>query len=109
MSLIRGATAGGFSFSVKQISVNVNENGLRYLVSWNLSDQQKLSEAPVEQAMLILSELVAQHWGYIGFCDKKKFGCGKYFRKTRIDREYCSKTCVNRATTYRQRGKEPAA
>ena len=34
---------------------------------------------------------------YVGICPKVRDGCGKLFAKTRIDQDYCSRTCVSRA------------
>jgi hypothetical protein len=45
---------------------------------------------------------------YVGICPKDRDGCGKLFAKTRIDQEYCSRTCVSRAQVHRFRRNERA-
>jgi hypothetical protein len=110
LGLIKSAAEGiGCSFEVTQVSVYVTSAGPRYDISYNGSDPGKHAKAKFEKAMLRLAQLVGQRWGYIGFCDRKRHGCGRYFLKSRTDREFCSKTCLNRSTTYRQRGIKPAA
>jgi hypothetical protein len=37
---------------------------------------------------------------YVGICPDGRDGCGKLFAKTRIDQEYCSRTCVSRRQVY---------
>lgn len=108
--LIQHAAAGSeHSFNVAQMSVNVGPGAVSYQIPQNLSDPEKLAIAQIDVAKLDLAKLLAAHWGYVGRCDRKRHGCGRYFLKSRTDREFCSKTCLNRSTTYRQRGKEPAA
>jgi hypothetical protein len=108
--LIKAAVAETeFSFSVSQVSVTGGEHGVSYAIASNLSDLSKHAQAQIEQAMLRLAQLLSENWGHVGLCDRKKHGCGKYFVKSRKDREFCSKTCLNRSTTYRQRGVKPAA
>ena len=102
------ATGMGFSFPVSHSCINVDESGISYHIT-AMAGTKEYFAAQLEHAELTLAQLIGQHWGYIGFCDPKKHGCGRYFLKSRSDREFCSKTCVNRSTTYRQRGKEPAA
>jgi hypothetical protein len=97
----------GLEFPVPEMTAILDKNGLRYQIAFNLSDPAKHATAQLEKAKLELAQLLARHWGYIGLCDRKRHGCGRYFLKSRMDREFCSKTCVNRSTTYRQRGKEP--
>jgi hypothetical protein len=110
LHLIKAATGVGFSFHVSQLSVNVDANGISYVTNEaNLSDSGKHSKAQLEQAMLRLAQLLSTHWGYVGLCDRKRHGCGRYFLKSRTDQQFCTKTCLNRSTTYRQRGKEPSA
>jgi hypothetical protein len=108
LRLIKAATGAGFSFGVSQFSVHVDERGISFNVADNISDPEKHSKAQIEKAKLLLAQLLSAHWGYIGLCDRKRHGCGRYFLKSRTDQEFCSKTCLNRSTTYRQRGKEPA-
>ena len=102
------AAATGCSFNASQLSVNLDEGGVSYGIAYNLSDPEKHAKAQIEQLMLRLAQLLSDHWGYVGLCNRKKHGCGRYFLKSRTDREFCSTTCLNRSTTYRQRGKEPA-
>jgi hypothetical protein len=45
---------------------------------------------------------------YVGICPEAKDGCGQLFAKTRIDQEYCSRTCVSRAQVYRFRRNQRA-
>jgi hypothetical protein len=40
---------------------------------------------------------------YVGLCPKAEDGCGKLFAKSRIDQDYCSRTCVSRAQVNRFR------
>jgi hypothetical protein len=48
---------------------------------------------------------------YVTTCLEENDGCGKLFAKCRIDQDYCSRTCVNRAQVRRFRrnrgGKKP--
>jgi hypothetical protein len=104
----KGASAeANFLFPVSHLSLQVDKDGVTYRPNLNLSDTEEHAKAKIEQFVVRLAQLVGEQWDYIGFCDRKKHGCGKYFLKSRIDREFCSKTCLNRSTTYRQRGKEP--
>jgi hypothetical protein len=110
LKVIKAAAVGtGLSFNVAHISVNVDATGVSYGINYQLLDQKKYGAARFEHAELTLAQLIAEHWGYVGFCNPKKHGCGRYFLKSRTDREFCSKTCLNRSTTYRQRRKEPLA
>jgi hypothetical protein len=43
---------------------------------------------------------------YVGICPTVKDGCGKLFAKTRIDQDYCSRTCASRAQVRRFRKKK---
>src|SRR5207247_4033334 len=95
------ATGMGFSFPVSHSCINVDESGISYHIT-AMAGTKEYFAAQLEHAELTLAQLIGQHWGYIGFCDPKKHGCGRYFLKSRSDREFCSKTCVNRSTTYRQ-------
>jgi hypothetical protein len=45
---------------------------------------------------------------YVGICPEARDGCGKLFAKTRIDQEYCSRTCVSRAQVHRFRRNQRA-
>jgi hypothetical protein len=45
---------------------------------------------------------------YVGICPETRDGCGKLFSKTRIDQEYCSRTCVSRAQVHRFRRNQRA-
>lgn len=45
---------------------------------------------------------------YVGMCPKERDGCGQLFAKTRIDQEYCSRTCVSRAQVHRFRRNQRA-
>jgi hypothetical protein len=45
---------------------------------------------------------------YVGICPKARDGCGKLFAKTRIDQDYCSRTCVSRAQVHRFRRNQRA-
>lgn len=45
---------------------------------------------------------------YVGICPEARDGCGKLFAKTRIDQEYCSRTCVSRAQVNRFRRNQRA-
>lgn len=45
---------------------------------------------------------------YVGVCPKERDGCGQLFAKTRIDQEYCSRTCVSRAQVHRFRRNQRA-
>jgi hypothetical protein len=108
--LIRAAAdETGYSFPASQMNISVGPGGISYNIAFNLSHREKHAKAQVENAMLRLAQLLGEHWGYIGFCDRKRHGCDRYFLKSRKDREFCTKTCLNRSTTYRQRGKEPIA
>lgn len=107
LNLVKAAASGtGFSFNASHLTVIVGEHGISYGVRYEAVVDEA---AQIEHAELMLSQLIAERWGYVGFCNPKKHGCGRYFLKSRIDREFCSKTCLNRSTTYRQRGKEPKA
>ena len=108
--LIQHAAAGSdHSFDIAQMSVNVGPGAVSYRIPQNLSNPKNLAIAQIDIAKLNLAKLLAARWGYVGHCDRKRHGCGRYFVKSRTDKEFCSKTCLNRSTTYRQRGKEPAA
>jgi len=45
---------------------------------------------------------------YVGVCPQERDGCGKLFAKTRIDQDYCSRTCVSGAQVYRFRRNQRA-
>lgn len=45
---------------------------------------------------------------YVGICPEARDGCGRLFAKTRIDQEYCSRTCVSRAQVHRFRRNQRA-
>ena len=45
---------------------------------------------------------------YVGICPKAKDGCGELFAKTRIDQDYCSRTCATRAQVNRFRRNQRA-
>jgi hypothetical protein len=45
---------------------------------------------------------------YVGICPEARDGCGKIFAKTRIDQNYCSRTCVSGAQVYRFRRNQRA-
>ncbi len=45
---------------------------------------------------------------YVGICPEARDGCGKLFAKTRIDQDYCSRTCVSGAQVYRFRRNQRA-
>jgi hypothetical protein len=108
--LIRGAAVEtGYTFAASQMKIAIGPGGISYDIAFNLSDAEKHTKAQVESAMLKLAQLIGEHWGYIGLCDRKRHGCGRYFVKNRTDQQFCTKTCLNRSTTYRQRGKEPVA
>jgi hypothetical protein len=110
LSLIKAAANGSdISFDVSQLSVHVDGHGVSYRVKYifGTGQEKQLESAQIEQAALRLAQLLSEHWGYVGLCDRKRHGCGRYFLKSRTDKEFCSKTCLNRSTTYRQRGKEP--
>jgi hypothetical protein len=42
---------------------------------------------------------------YVGICPEAVDGCGKLFAKTRMDQNYCSRTCASRAQVRRFRAK----
>lgn len=45
---------------------------------------------------------------YVGICSKAKDGCGKLFAKTRIDQDYCSRSCASRVQVNRFRRNQRA-
>jgi len=105
----QAANAAEYTFPVTQLRVSMTPQGLSYDVGFELLVPDKRRRAQIEFAMLKLAQLLSEHWGYVGLCDRKRHGCGRYFLKNRTDQQFCSKTCLNRSTTYRQRGKEPVA
>jgi hypothetical protein len=42
---------------------------------------------------------------YVGVCPEVQDGCGKLFAKTRMDQDYCTRTCASRAQVRRFRAK----
>jgi hypothetical protein len=93
------------SFPATQMQIGVGPNGISYKLRQHITDPRELERGQIELAKLQLAKLLGSHWGYVGLCDPKQDGCGRYFRKSRIDRQFCSDTCLNRSTTYRQRRK----
>ncbi len=45
---------------------------------------------------------------YVGVCPEALDGCGKLFAKTRMDQDYCSRTCASRAQVNRFRRNQRA-
>jgi hypothetical protein len=106
--LIQHSAAGTeHSFNVAEMEVHVGHRAVSYGAPQNLSDPARLAQGQIDAAKLELAHLLAAHWKHIAICDRKRHGCGHYFVRSRTDQIYCSKRCLNRATTYRARGKEP--
>ena len=111
LSMLKSASLGlQFSIEASAISIDVGRQIGKSRISYSipigdLRSREKQKRAKVENASLKLALLIADQWDYIGHCEKHEYGCGRYFRKSRIDRKFCSKRCLNRATTYRQRKK----
>ena len=110
LKLLKAATSGiPYTFPMTKLSMSVSSHGIRYDIPRDVLDGKKLADARLQQAVWTLGHLAAQMWNYIGFCDRKRFGCGKFFLRDRTNQEFCTHSCASRSTTYRRRGKEPAA
>jgi hypothetical protein len=57
----------------------------------------------VVKAMIVLTQLLADHGQRVRTCPEERHGCGKRFLTSRSDQIYCSTTCVSRATTRNRR------
>jgi hypothetical protein len=110
VQLLKAATSGvPFQFELPKLNISVSSDGVRYVIPSDATDPEKLADARLQQAVWTFGHLAGQLWNYIGFCDSKRFGCGKFFLKNRTNQEFCTHTCASRSTTYGRRGKERTA
>jgi hypothetical protein len=68
----------------------------KYSLGYGVSDY-------VVRCMIALARLLGELGERVQTCPAKKDGCGKRFVASRTDQQYCSTTCVSRATTRRRR------
>lgn len=118
--LMAAAGDGEVERQLKHVKVRFTRaEGVEYIST--ISDRPAKMEAVVFKLLRLLDKTVRTSLTkakggerftpvrlYVGICPKVRDGCGKLFAKTRIDQDYCSRTCVSRAQVHRFRRNQRA-